>query len=623
MNKPEPLPRPRSRSRSRAANLPVAANPPATQHPHSPAIRSVTLPSPAPVGTRNPIDLRFQAAVARAFMSSSPMSLLLATTDWAGHLAGSPGKRWELMQFGQQQMQRLAQYCAELAFAPPNCPTLNCIDPPQTDRRFASEDWRHWPFNVMHQSFLLAEQWWQAATTGVSGVSRHHEHVVSFAARQLMDLFSPGNYLATNPVVLRRTFESGGLNLMHGMRNFMEDVRRLMTNQPPPGAENFVVGRDVAVTPGKVVLQTPLIELIQYSPSTAKVHAEPILIVPAWIMKYYILDLSPHNSLVRYLVSQGYTVFCISWKNPGTNERNLGMDDYLEMGFFAALEAVTAILPGRKVHATGYCLGGTLLTIAAAAMARDGDERLGSITLFTAQTDFTEAGELALFIDESEVSLLEAQMAETGYLTAGQMAGAFQLLRSYDLMWSRMVNEYLLGDRRPMNDLMAWNADATRMPARMHSQYLRQLFLDDALSEGRYLVDGRPIVVSDIDLPVFCVATVSDHVAPWRSVYKLHYLTPTEIHFVLTSGGHNAGIVSEPGRPRRSFQAMERPRDGKYVAPDVWLEQAPRQEGSWWPEWTRWLKLRTGALVAPPPMGAPDAGYPLLRDAPGNYVMEK
>ena len=639
MNKPESLPKPlseaatkparrtRSRTRSASANatekLPAQANPPAAQHPPAPCIQSMAPLSTSPVDNRNPVDLRFQAAVARAFMSVSPMSLLLATVDWAGHLAGSPGKRMELAQQCQQQWHRLAQYCAELALAPPNCPTLNCVDPPQTDRRFASEEWRHWPFNLMHQSFLLAERWWQAATTGVSGVSRHHEHVVSFAARQLLDLYSPGNYLPTNPVVLRRTLEAGGLNLMHGFNNFMEDARRFLTNEPPPGAENFIVGRDVAVTPGKVVLQTQLIELIQYSPTTPDVRPEPILIVPAWIMKYYILDLSPHNSLVRYLVGQGYTVFCISWKNPGLAERNLGMDDYLEMGFFAALAAINAIVPKQKVHAAGYCLGGTLLSIAAAAMARDGDDRMASITLFTAQTDFTEAGELALFIDESEVSLLEAQMAETGYLTAGQMAGAFQMLRSYDLMWSRMVNEYLLGERSTMNDLMAWNADATRMPARMHSQYLRQLFLNDALSEGRYLVEGRPIVLSDIDLPIFCVATLTDHVAPWRSVYKLHYLTPTEIRFVLTSGGHNAGIVSEPGRPRRAFQAMTRTRDGKYVAPDEWVADAPRTEGSWWPEWVLWLDARSGEPRKPPQMGAADAGYPLLRDAPGEYVMEK
>ncbi|HRO60990.1 MAG TPA: alpha/beta fold hydrolase, partial [Burkholderiaceae bacterium] len=283
-----------------------------------------------------------------------------------------------------------------------------------------------------------------------------------------------------------------------------------------------IVGRDVGITPGKVVLKNRLIELIQYSPTTEVVHPEPILIVPAWIMKYYILDLSPHNSLVRYLVSQGHTVFCVSWKNPNSEDRDLGMDDYIDLGLRAAIDTVEATVPGQKIHATGYCLGGTLLSIGAAAMARDGDDRLATVTLFAAQTDFTEPGELALFIDDSQVSLLDARMAETGYLTAAQMAGAFQLLRSYDLLWSRIVSEYLMGDRASLNDLMAWNADATRMPARMHSEYLRRLFLNNDLAEGRYQVDGRLISMHDLRVPVFAVGTVKDHVAPWRSAFKLH-----------------------------------------------------------------------------------------------------
>jgi len=606
--------KPRTKAAATTAVVPAA--------PASPAV-----PASFPAATtefvkpRNPLDLRFQAAVAHVTMSVSPVSVLLALVDWAGHFAGSPGKQLELQRLAQEQARRLAEYAATLALARPDCPALPCVEPPARDRRFAAAEWNRWPFNLMHQSFLLAEEWWQAATTGISGVSAHHEQVISFIARQLLDVLSPGNYLPTNPLVLQRTFAAGGLNLLRGLNNAIEDLVGLATGSPPSGAEAFLVGRDVAVTPGKVVLKTPLMELIQYSPTTEKVRPEPVLIVPAWIMKYYILDLSPHNSLIKYLVGEGYTVFCISWKNPGREEAALGMEDYLELGFFAALDAINAIVPGSKVHATGYCLGGTLLAIANAAMARDGDARLASMTLFCAQTDFTEPGELALFIDEGEVSLLEAQMQETGYLSAGQMAGAFQLLRSYDLMWSRMVGEYLMGERAPMNDLMAWNADTTRMPARMHSEYLRQLFLNDALSEGRYRVGGRPVSLTDIHTPSFCVATFSDHVAPWRSVHKLHYLTTAELHFVLTSGGHNAGIVSEPGRPHRYFQALERPAGGNYIPPDDWLTLAPRHEGSWWPEWSTWLAAHSGSPVAPPPMGADD--YPPLADAPGSYVLEK
>ena len=472
------------------------------------------------------LDAAFQAGLARRFSSLSPTAGLLAATDWALHLAASPGKCMDLTRLAMRQGEELAAYARERMTAGADQQARHSVRPPFEDRRFTAPEWQHWPFNYLHQSFLRTEQWWAAATHGVRGVEKHHENVVAFAARQLLDMFSPGNQLATNPVVLQRTLQQGGANLMRGMQNAADDFQRLATGKPPAGTENFVVGRDVGITPGKVVLQNRLMELIQYTPTTETVHPEPILIVPAWIMKYYILDLSPHNSLIRYLVDQGHTVFCISWKNPGYEDRDMGMDDYLDLGFHAALDAVNAIVPKQKVHATGYCLGGTMLAIAAAAMARDGDERLASMSLFAAQTDFSEPGELALFIDESQLNLLEAQMAETGYLKASQMAGAFQMLRSYDLLWSRMVNEYLLGDRAPMNDLMAWNADATRMPAKMHSQYLRRLFLNDDLSEGHYPVRGKPVSLGGITLPTFMVGTVTDHVAPWRSVFKLHLMSP-------------------------------------------------------------------------------------------------
>ena len=573
-----------------------------------------------PVLHPSDLDVQVRAAVARMSASLSPTSMLLAGLDWGAHLAASPGKQTALARLALSQVEQLSRYLWVCLLAGPG-EARACVEPPARDRRFVAPEWRQWPFNLWHQAFLLNAQWWEAATRGVIGVDKHHENVAAFAARQWLDVFSPGNQLATNPVVLQRSAEQGGINLVRGMLNLVDDVGRWASGAAPVGTENFVVGRDIGVTPGKVVLKNRLIELIQYTPSTATVHPEPILIIPAWIMKYYILDLSPHNSLVKHLVDHGHTVFCISWKNPGADERDVGMDEYLDLGFRAALDAVDAIVPGRKVHATGYCLGGTLLAIAAAAMARDGDERLASMTTFAAQTDFSDPGELGLFIDESQVSLLESQMAQVGYLTAAQMAGTFSMLRSYDLLWSRLVNEYLLGERTPLNDLMAWNADATRMPAKMHSQYLRRLFLNNDLSGGRYPVDGKPIVLRDIALPIFMVGTVTDHVAPWRSVHKLHYLTAAEITFVLTSVGHNAGIVSPPGHPHRHYQILRREAGGGYLAPDDWLGAAPDVAGSWWLAWQQWLAAHSGAPVKPPRIGVP--AHRPVADAPGSYVLEK
>ncbi|MYN14494.1 alpha/beta fold hydrolase [Pusillimonas sp. TS35] len=568
------------------------------------------------------LDSAARAFWARRFLSLSPIAQWLALLDWAGHLGASPGKQLALGQLAITQSQQWAHCMGQMAA---DCyAQVPGAGNASEDRRFKDPAWDRWPFDQLRLTFLAQERWWKEATHGVSGVSRHHEQVVAFGIRQWLDMFSPGNFLLTNPVVLDRTLAEGGANLARGLQHLVQDIQRRVAGDPPVGAEKFVPGRDVAVTPGKVVFRNRLIELIQYAPTTGTVHPEPVLIVPAWIMKYYILDLSPHNSLIKYLVDNGYTVFCISWKNPDAEDRDLGMDDYLALGVYAALEAVNTIVPGRKVHATGYCLGGTLLSIAAAAMARDDDERLASLTLFAAQTDFSEPGELALFIDESQITLLEAQMNEVGYLRSDQMAGAFQMLRSYDLLWSRLVNVYMLGDRRPMNDLMAWNADATRMPAAMHTQYLRRLFLNNDLSNNRYVSQGRLVSLTSIDWPIFCVGTTADHVAPWRSVYKLHHLSPAEITFVLTSGGHNAGIVSEPGRAGRQYQITTRPARGDaHNSSEEWQAETAVQQGSWWPAWLDWLGARSGSSVKPPRMGAAGKGYRVLCDAPGEYVLAK
>jgi len=316
-------------------------------------------------------------------------------------------------------------------------------------------------------------------------------------------------------------------------------------------------------------------------------------------------------------------VFMISWKNPGPEDRDLGMNDYRTLGPMAALDALGAVVPDQKVHAVGYCLGGTLLAIAAAAMARDGDDRLKSLTMFAAQTDFTEAGELMLFINEGQLAFLEDMMWEQGFLDSRQMAGVFQMLRSNDLVWSRVVREYLIGERQPMTDLMAWNADATRMPYRMHSEYLRRLFLDNDLAEGRFEVADKPVALTDIRVPIFAVGTERDHVAPWRSTYKIHLSTDTEVTYLLTTGGHNVGIVSEPDGHVRSFRVMTKKASDHYVDPATWLVQASQKQGSWWPEWAAWLDTRSGEPIAPPSIGAVDEGLAPLGDAPGNYVFQE
>ncbi len=567
------------------------------------------------------VDRSLHAAFARFTLGLSPAALAKAYFDWSTHITFSPGKRIQLVDKAARKSVRFANYAFRCASE--GGKAEHCIEPLPQDRRFAGEDWRKPPFNLIYQSFLLQQQWWHNATTGIRGVTKRHEDMVEFTARQLLDMVSPSNFPATNPEVLRQTVSKGGMNLVTGWRNLMEDWERAVSGKKPAGTEKFAVGRDVAVTPGKVVYRNRLIELIQYSPATDKVRPEPVLIVPAWIMKYYILDLSPHNSLVKYLTEQGFTVFMISWKNPSPDDRDLGLDDYRTLGVMSALDAVGAIVPEQKVHAVGYCLGGTLLSIAASGMARDGDDRLKTVTLLAAQTDFTDAGELMLFINESQVAFLEDMMWEQGFLDASQMAGAFQMLRSSDLIWSRMVRDYLMGERAPMIDLMAWNADATRMPYHMHSQYLRRLFMNNDLAEGRYVIGDKPIALADIRAPIFTVGTLRDHVSPWRSTYKINIMTDTDVTYLLATGGHNAGIVSEPGHDHRSFQVTTRKADDRYIDPDTFRAQTPKKEGSWWPEWVAWLNERSGEPVVPPTMGGPVADREPLVDAPGTYVLQQ
>ena len=606
----------------RQTEPPPASPPPARKAQEQAAAAPPRTPAPAQDGADAPasFDRLLHAGMGRFTLGVSPGALWLAYADWATHLATSPGKCQQLAEKGVRKAVRLLTALPRLAAGGP---AARCIEPLPQDHRFDAEAWQRPPFNFIYQAFLLNQQWWHSAMTGVSGVSPHHEQVVAFVTRQLLDMVSPVNFPLTNPEVLATTLREGGANLVRGAHNFWTDWERSAGGKAPIGSENFQPGKDVAVTRGEVVCRNRLMELIQYTPTTGTVRAEPVLIVPAWIMKYYILDLSPHNSLVKYLVDKGHTVFMISWHNPTATDRDLGMEDYLRLGVLEALKAVDTIVPDARVNAVGYCIGGTLLAIAAAYLAQEKSAMLNSITLLAAQTDFTEAGELTLFIDDSQLSYLEDLMWEQGYLDTRQMAGAFQLLRSSDLIWSRLVHEYLMGRRAPMTDLMAWNADATRMPYRMHSEYLRRLFLGNDLFEGRYKVDGRPIALADIRIPIFAVATEGDHVAPWRSVYKLNLLSDAEVTFALTSGGHNAGIVSEPGQAGRHFRISQHAAGTRYVDPETWQAVTKVEHGSWWGAWLGWLQQQSRASRAPPPMGAPAKGYPPLAAAPGQYVLER
>jgi len=565
------------------------------------------------------IDRTVNARLATLTFGMSPVALAMQTFDWMAHLAASPGKQYQLAEKAGRKLARFAEYAVRSAFEPQSPP---CIEPLPQDHRFDHPGWRRFPYNLLYQSFLMHQQWWHNATTEVRGVSPRSEAAVSFGARQVLDMMSPSNIPFLNPEIIEATARERGANLLRGLSNFIDDVRRNQIGDKPAGSEAYVVGQNVAVTPGKVIFRNHLMELIQYTPTTRTTQREPVLMQSAWMMKYYIMDLSPQNSLVKYLVERGHTVFMISWRNPGPEDRDLGMEDYRRLGTMAAIDVISDLLPGRKIHAVGYCLGGILLTIAAATMARDGDERLASITLFTTLTDFTEVGEMAVFMDPSQIAFMEDMMWDQGYLDAEQASGSFQMLKSRDLIWSKMVREYFLGEREPIFDLMAWNADGTRMPYRQHSELLRRLYADNELFEGKYRVGGRPIQISDIHVPIFSVAAEADHVAPWRSVFKLHLQSDaTQLTFVLTKGGHNVGIVNEPGRPRRNFRLRTVKEGERAPDADTWVAETPVREGSWWPAWHEWLVEHSSGLEPAPMPGDPARGYPTSGDAPGTYVL--
>ena len=418
----------------------------------------------------------------------SPQALGGAWLNVLGRLATSPGRQAELAQDFFRKTLALTQFAGQAALGQHPAPATN--GSPYASR-FAGDEWGRFPYNLYAQGFLAVSDWARDAFSHVPGADASAKNLVSFMVREGLEVLAPDNYLPTNPKLVEQTLHEHGRNLLRGLRHLAEDVQRTFKGEGPPGLEQFKVGQQLAVTPGKVILRNQLMELIQYSPQTKRVRAEPVLIVPAWIMKYYILDLSPKNSLVNYLTGLGHTVFMVSWKNPTAEDRDLSMDDYLSLGVLAALDAIGAVVPNRQVNAVGYCIGGTLLSIAAAYLAGRDDDRLRSLTLFAAQTDFSEPGELSVFISPAQLAMLEAMMWKEGVLDSRMMGGAFQMLRTYDLLWSPAVGTYVRGERAGLNDLMAWNADGTRMAYRMHTDYLHQLYLQNDLAAGRYVGPRR------------------------------------------------------------------------------------------------------------------------------------
>ncbi len=558
------------------------------------------------------LDRRLRGRFAYLTGGQSPWAALQAWEDWLFHLSVSPARQLELLWRWSQSLEALAEGIR--ASDPANW----AFKPEPGDRRFRSPGWRRPPYHFYAQSHLAAEAQWRAATSCLRGVAEHHSRRVAFMGSALLNAVAPVNFPWTNPDVLDAAFTTGGQNFADGLKNFWQDLASQGGRTQVDGDTNWRVGETMATTTGEVVYRNDLFELIQYAPRTPKVHSEPILIVPAWIMKYYILDITPEDSFVRWLISQGFTVYMMSWKNPGPDQRNTTFDDYRQNGVMKALDVVHKANNGASVHGVGYCLGGTILAIAAAAMGREKDDRLASLTLLAAQTDFREAGELLLFIDESQVALLEDMMHLEGTLDARNMAGAFSILRAHELVYSRIVDRYLLGRPYEPGPLDAWLADPTRMPARMHSEYLRLLFMENSFTHGELPVDGAFVAVKDIRVPVFALGAERDHIAPWRSVYRIGLHGTAETTFVLTGGGHNTSVVSPPGKEGAYYYTG--PSIGKtgYLEPDAWLAGASRQPGSWWPEWLGWLRERAapGAPVIPPlPPGT-------LGSAPGVYVYE-
>jgi polyhydroxyalkanoate synthase len=488
------------------------------------------------------------------------------------------------------------------------------------DPRFADPEWREHPvFDFVRQAYLLSSRWAETLVDKAEDLDPHTRDKARFYVKQLAGALSPSNFIATNPELLRETLAQNGENLVRGMKMLAEDIEagggELKIRQSD--ARAFEIGVNIAMTPGKVVFRNDLIELIQYAPATETVLKRPLLIVPPWINKFYILDLNPEKSFIRWCVAQGLTVFCISWVNPDERHAAKDFESYMREGIFAALEAIEQACGEKKVSAIGYCVGGTLLGVTLAYMAATRDKRIDSATFFTTQVDFTHAGELSVFVDEDQIRALEQQMSQRGYLDGSRMSGAFNMLRPNDLIWSYAVNNYLKGKAPSAFDLLYWNSDSTRMPAANHSFYLRNCYLDNTLSRGEMSLGGKRLDLGKVKIPIYNLATREDHIAPAKSVFIGSQKFGGPVDYVLAGSGHIAGVVNPPYKVKYQYWTGPKPEG----ALEDWTAKAQEHPGSWWPHWFGWLEAQAPKRVAPRIPGA--GGLPALCDAPGTYVKVK
>ena len=550
-----------------------------------------------------------------SFGMSDPMNVAGAFVEMTTQMMANPAKVLQAQMNLWQTYVDLWTNSAQRMFGHQPEPL---IKPERGDRRFKDADWEdNALFDFIKQSYLLNARWMQSTVREVEGLDDKTAKKVDFYTRQFVDAMAPSNFVLTNPEVLRTTMESGGENLLNGLENLLDDLERGKGNLRirMTDSTKFRLGENIALTPGKVVYQNELMQLLQYEPTTGTVFRRPLLIIPPWINKYYILDLRPENSFIKWATDQGHSVFVISWVNPDASLAAKSFVDYMKDGPLAALDAIEQATGEASTNVIGYCLGGTLLACTLAVMKARGDKRVASATYFTTMIDFTESGELGVFIDEEQLAALEERMQQRGYLEGHEMATTFNMLRANDLIWTFVVNNYLLGKDPFPFDLLHWNSDSTRMPATMHSFYLRKMYQENRLIvPGGITLDGVPIDLTTVDTPAFILSTREDHIAPWKSTFAATGIFSGPVRFCLAASGHIAGVINPPGANKYCYWTA--PRTAK--TPDTWLRNAKEMPGSWWPEWQKWIEKHAGAQV---PARKPGGGrLKPIEDAPGSYV---